>query len=146
MAEKKPQSFANHRKFVPMYHGVLFLILVVNFIWAAWHLYKNPGMAATMNLAVGFALLILFLYARTFPLKAQDRVIRLEERMRLMEVLPEDLRGRIQELSEGQLIGLRFASDGEAGDLVRQILDGKLKGREDIKKTIKTWRPDYFRL
>ncbi|MCP4204806.1 MAG: hypothetical protein GY769_23095 [bacterium] len=146
MAEKKPQSLANHRRFVPMYHVVLFLILVVNLVWSAWHLYKQPGVAATMNLLVAFGLGILFLYARTFPLAAQDRLIRLEERLRLAEILPEDLKGRIGDLKEGHLIGLRFASDEEVPDLVRQVLDGKLKGREDIKKAIKNWRPDYYRV
>lgn len=146
MAEKKPQSLANHRRFVPMYHGVLFLILAVNLVWSVWHLYKHPGVEASMNLLVAIGLGILFLYARTFPLAAQDRLIRLEERLRLAEILPEDLRNRIGGLKEGHLIGLRFASDEEAPDLVRQILDGKLKGREDIKKAVKNWRPDYYRV
>ncbi|MFQ5527343.1 MAG: DUF6526 family protein [Thermoanaerobaculia bacterium] len=146
MAEKKSQNLANHRRFVPMYHLVLFLIVVVNLLWSCWHLYKHPGVAATMNLLVAIGLGILFLYARTFPLAAQDRLIRLEERLRLGEILPDDLRGRIGDLKEGQLIGLRFASDEEVPDLVREVLGGKLKGREDIKKAIKNWRPDYFRV
>lgn len=146
MADKKPQSLSNHRRFVPMYHGVLFLILIVNLVWSAWHLYKQPSGGATIGLLLAIGLCIFFLYARTFPLAAQDRLIRLEERMRLAELLPEDLKGRIGELKEGHLIGLRFASDEEVPDLVRQVLDGKLKGREDIKKAIKTWRPDTFRV
>ena len=106
----------------------------------------DPGQDDAINLLLAFGLGILFLYARTFPLAAQDRLIRLEERLRLAELLPEDLRGRIGDLKEGQLIGLRFASDEEVPDLVRQVLDGKLNGREDIKKAIKTWRPDNFRV
>ena len=73
MADSKPQSLANHRRFVPMYHGVLFLILVVNLVWSCWHLYKVPGVAATMNLLVAIGLGILFLYARTFPLAASNQ-------------------------------------------------------------------------
>lgn len=146
MADAKSQNFSNHRRFVPMYHFVLFLILVVNLIWSCWHLYQHPGMAATVNLLVAIGLGILFLYARTFALAAQDRLIRLEERLRLAEILPEDLRGRIGELKEGHLIGLRFAPDDEVPDLVRQVLDGSLKGREEIKKAIKNWRPDTFRV
>ena len=146
MADSKPQSFANHRRFVPMYHIVLFLILVVNLVWSCWHLYKLPGVAATMNLLVAVGLGILFLYARTFPLAAQNRLIRLEERLRLGELLPDDLKARIGELKEGQLIGLRFASDEEVPDLVRQVLDGKLGGNEDIKKAIKNWRADTYRV
>jgi len=146
MAETKPQSYANHRRLVPMYHIVLFLILVANLVWSAWHIYKQPGTASAMGLLVAIGLVILFLYARVFALAAQDRLIRLEERLRLAEILPEDLKGRIGEIKEGQLIGLRFASDAEVPDLVRRILDGTLTGREDIKKAVKTWRPDTFRV
>lgn len=146
MSDDKPQSYANHRRIVPMYHLVLFLILVVNLLWSGWHLYKQPGVAAGMNLLLAFGLGILFLYARTFALAAQDRLIRLEERLRLAEILPEDLKGRIGNLKEGQLIGLRFASDEEVPDLVRQVLNGELKGREDIKKAVKNWRPDTYRV
>ena len=146
MAEKKPQNLANHRRFVPMYHLVLFLILVANLLWAGWLLYKHPGVGTGMSLLLAFGLGILFLYARTFALAVQDRLIRLEERTRFAEILPDDLKGRIGDLKEGQLIGLRFASDGEVPDLVRRVLDGKLAGREDIKKAIKTWRPDTYRV
>ena len=92
-----------------------------------------------------FGMIVIGLFARVFPLGVQDRVIRLEERMRFAEILPDDLKGRIGELKESQLIGLRFASDEEAPDLVRRILDGELTELEEIKKAIKTWRPDYFR-
>lgn len=146
MAEKKPQTLANHRRLVPMYHLVLFFILIANFLRAGSQLYKHPSVDAGMSLALAFGLGILFLYARTFALAAQDRLIRLEERMRFAEILPDDLKGRIGDLKEGQLIGLRFASDQEVPDLVRQVLDGKLTGREDIKKAIKTWRPDTYRV
>lgn len=146
MAEKKPQSLANHSRLVPMYHGVLFVILAVNFLWSGWLLFKDPGFATVMNVFMAFAFGILFLYCRVFPLAAQDRLIRLEERLRLAEILPEDLKGRIGDLTEDQLIGLRFASDGEVADLVRQVLDGKLVSRKEIKQAIKTWRPDYFRV
>ncbi len=146
MAEKRPQNLANHRRIVPMYHIVLFFILVANFLWAGWLLYKHPSVGAGMSLLLAFGLGILFLYARTFALAAQDRLIRLEERMRFAEILPDDLKDRIGDLKEGQLIGLRFASDEEVPDLVRRVLDGKLTGREDIKKAIKTWRPDTYRV
>lgn len=146
MAAKDPQNYANHRRLVPMYHIVLFLILVVNLLWSIWHVYKHPGLAAGMNLLLAIGFGILFLYVRTFPLAAQDRLIRLEERLRLAEILPDDLKGRIGDLKEGQLIGLRFASDEEVPELVRQILDGKINGREDIKKAIKNWRPDTYRV
>jgi len=145
MAEKMPQSYANHRRFVPVYHFVLSLIFLLNLVAAAWQLFKHPGFSTAIALLVAFGLIGVYYYSRTFPLHVQDRLIRLEERMRLEEILPDDLKGRLGELKERQLIALRFASDEDVPDLVRQILDGKLKGLEEIKKAIKTWRPDDFR-
>ena len=146
MAEKEPQNLANHRRLVPLYHVVLFFILAANFLRAGWLLYKNPSLDTGMSLLLAFGLAILFYYARTFAMAAQDRLIRLEERLRFAEILPDDLKGRIGDLKEGQLIGLRFASDKEVPDLVRQVLDGRLTGRDEIKKAIKTWRPDTYRV
>lgn len=153
MAEQVPQSYASHRRFVPLYHFVLSSILVLNFLWAAWKLFRSfsQGSATAivdgvMGLAVAFALILLFWFCRVFPLAAQDRLIRLEERLRLARVLPEDLKPRIGELTPGQLIALRFASDGELPELCRQVLDAGLTGREEIKKRIRTWRPDTLRV
>ena len=145
MAEKMPQSYANHRRFVPGYHYVLSLIFLLNLLAAGWQLFKHPGVSTGIAVLVAFGLIGLFYYSRIFPLHVQDRLIRLEERMRLAEILPPELAGRIGELTPSQLIGLRFASDAEVADLVRRILDGELTKPEDIKKAIKTWRPDYFR-
>ncbi len=145
MTETGSQNYANHRRFVPMYHFVLALILLVNTLFAAWQLFRHPSFATALALAVALALIGLWLYARLFPLQVQDRLIRLEERLRLAEILPDELRGRIGELSEDQLIGLRFASDDEVAGLVRRVLDGELSGRESIKKAVQTWRPDRFR-
>jgi hypothetical protein len=82
---------------------------------------------------------------RLYALKVQDRVIRLEERLRLTQILQEPLRSRIPELTVDQLCGLRFASDAELPKLVERTLNEKLK-RADIKKAIQNWRPDYWRV
>jgi hypothetical protein len=94
---------------------------------------------------MSLALVVMGLKLREYPLRAQDRVIRLEERLRMERLLPEDLKARVSELRPGQFVGLRFASDAELADRVREALDEKL-GAEDIKKRIQTWRADEFRV
>lgn len=153
MSEKMPQTFANHAKIVPLFHFVTFGIFAINLIVRLVQLYGSltHGLPfsvwfnTVVNVAVAAALLLLSWFVRVFPLKVQDRVIRLEERLRLERLLPEDLRGRIGELRVGQLVALRFASDGEAADLVRRVLAGELQTNDQIKRAIKDWRADYVR-
>jgi Family of unknown function (DUF6526) len=141
------QDLRTHRKLVPGFHFVTFGILAVNFLWSLYRLFTGaaPVFDRVLATLVAFALILLAWYARTFPLAAQDRVIRLEERLRLAELLPADLKPRIGELTRGQLIALRFAGDAEIASLVRKVLDEKITNREDIKKLIKEWRADHFR-
>ncbi len=145
MAEADPQNYRNHRRFIPLYHFVVFGILVVNAIYSLVRLVRAPSWESGLSLAVAFALLCLFFYARIFALTVQDRVIRLEMRQRLAAILPADLRGRIEELDRHQLIALRFASDAEMPDLVREVLTNKIVNRDEIKKRIRDWQGDYFR-
>ena len=145
MAETVPQSYAHHRKFVPLYHFVSFAIFLVNQIWAVVRLVRAPSWESGFGVLLAFALLCVFWYSREFPLAVQDRLIRLEMRLRLQQVLPADLRPRIQELTPRQLIGLRFASDAEMTDLVRDVLANNIQDRETIKKKIKDWQADNFR-
>ena len=112
---------------------------------AIWYLIQNPSFYSAWLVVVAAAAVVLVLKVRTYALKAQDRVIRLEERLRLASLLPQSLCSRIGELSESQLIALRFACDAELPGLVEKILSGKLAGA-DIKKGIVTWRPDYWRI
>ena len=145
MAETRPQSFSNHARFVPLYHFVLSALLLANLVWAGWRLFKAFSIDQLFTFVVAVALVLFFYYARSFPLHVQDRLIRLEERLRLAEALPAELRSRIPELTPGQLIGLRFAPDEELVELVPRVLDGELKGRNQIKKAVRSWRPDYYR-
>jgi len=147
------QNFSSHRKIVPGFHIVLLAIVALNVLWSFYRVYHAIRVGgrflivdSLFGLLVAVALALLFAYIRLFPLRAQDRVIRLEERLRLRELLPADLQARIHELSTSQLIALRFASDGEVPDLVRQVLDGKLATRDDIKKQVRNWRPDFLRM
>lgn len=151
MSDNASQSYANHAKFVPLFHFVTFGILVVNLVTRLWFLIsglRHGGQGwfvLLLDFAVAVALVLLSWFARVFPLKVQDRVIRLEERQRLERLLPEELRGRIGELRVGQLVGLRFASDGEVVDLVRRVLAGELKTNDQIKRAVQNWREDHVR-
>lgn len=144
------QTFATHRKFVPGYHFATFGILVSNFLWSVYRaIWPIPGMPIfdrLLAVLVAIALMLIAWYLRVFPLRAQDRVIRLEESHRLERLLPSDLRARMGELTTGQLIALRFAGDAEVVDLTRVVLDQKITGQDDIKKKIRDWRADHLRM
>lgn len=140
------QSYSNHTKWDPKFHFVVFPILLVNVFYRVYEMLEseiNPAMA--WEIVVAIALLVLMFTVRLYALKVQDRVIRLEERLRLQQVLPEALRSRIGELTEAQLIGLRFASDAELPGLVEEILKTQM-GTRQIKQAVKNWRPDEFRV
>ena len=149
MAENGVQVFANHRRFDPWYHFFLFPVLTISFFVALWGFIKSlsGGFSAwaAWNVIVWAAAIVLALLLRTYPLRVQDRIIRLEERLRLTTLLDSPLKARIPDLDERQLIGLRFASDAEVPALVKAALDEKLSG-EEIKKRIQNWRPDTFRV
>lgn len=144
------QDFATHRKVVPGFHFATLGIIVVNLLWslyrAIWPIPGTPIPDRLMAVLLAVALALLAWYVRIFPLRAQDRVIRLEERNRLERLLPPDLRGRIGELSTGQIIALRFAGDSEVAELTRVVLDQKIKSQDDIKKKIRGWRADHLRM
>lgn len=145
MGERQPQNFANHRSFVPLYHVGIFGLLAINLIWRLIQIVRLPSWPTLFDLLLAFALLGLFLYTRIFALTVQDRVIRLEMRLRLSEILPPDLKARIGDLTRDQYIALRFASDAEMADLMREVLTNNLTNRDEIKRRIKNWVPDYLR-
>jgi hypothetical protein len=145
MAEKKPQSFANHTRWDPLYHFFVLPVFFISVLGAIIHLVRHPGLHSAWLFLLSVAATIAVLKSRFYASRVQDRIIRLEERLRLATVLRDPLRGRIMELTEGQLIALRFASDGELTGLVEKALSEKLS-RADIKKAIHTWRPDYWRV
>ena len=148
----EPQSFKNHGRFDPAYHAVASGLLLAALILAITILVRSvlaPGahhlLISIWLVVVSVALVIILLKERLYPLKVQDRVIRLEERLRLAMLLPEKLKSRIPELTEGQLIALRFASDAEIPALVELTLEKRLS-RKEIKERIQNWRPDYWRV
>ena len=140
------QNFANHTRWVAAYHGFVFPVLILNFVWSVVQLGKMGFTAdGFIRILTAAALFLLASYARLFALTVQNRVIRLEERLRYERILPEDLKARIGEFSTGQLIALRFASDAELPGLARKVLDGNVKTGKEIKQMIQNWRPDYLR-
>jgi len=140
------QSLKNHGKFVPLFHFFVLPVLIINFIsslFRLWHL--GISFQGIFGVFLAAALFLGALYGRLFALAVQDRLIRLEERLRYERVFQEELRWRADELTIDQIISLRFASDEELPALMRKVLDEKLTGRKAIKQLIKTWRPDYLR-
>lgn len=142
---RKPQSYNNYKRRHPVFHFFVIPVLITNSLIAIVYLARHPGLAAAWMVVLSIALLMLGFLARINPVKAQDRIIRLEERLRLMTLLPESLKARIPELTEYQLIALRFASDAEIPRLVDETLKENLSPK-DIRKRILNWRPDYFRV
>jgi len=140
------QNFKNHAKVVP---GFVYFVLPVAALNLAWSLDKLrlAGFSTDASVAVltAAALMLGLFYARTFALRVQDRVIRLEERLRYDRVLPADLLARSGELALGQIVALRFAGDAELPALVRKVLDQKLVDRKAIKALVVNWQPDDLR-
>ncbi|MGC1448771.1 MAG: DUF6526 family protein [Candidatus Sulfotelmatobacter sp.] len=152
MAETKPQTLANHTRWDPPFHFFVLPVFVLALILTLIHFFAHithgnlfDHIHAFLLILLAVAFLTWLLKTRLYSVRVQDRVIRLEERLRLTQLLPEPLRSRIPELTEDQLCGLRFASDAEIPKLVDRALKEKLS-RADIKKAIQTWRPDYWRV
>jgi len=145
MATASPQTYANHVRRDPLFHFFLLPVLVISLGVSVYVCARHPGILTFWGIVFVAAVNVIAFKARLYALKVQDRVIRLEERLRLAELLPESLRPQIAKLSEDQLIALRFASDEEIPALVERVLSANLS-RADIKKSIKIWRPDEWRV
>ena len=145
MSKTTPQNFKNHGRFDPPYHMVLGTILTVNLFMAGLFAYRNFNLFTGWLVILSIAAWIPVLKLRIYALKVQDRVIRLEERLRLQALAPAEWHAQIYKLSEGQLIGLRFASDDEVVALAKEALEQNLT-RKQIKERIKTWRADDWRI
>ena len=145
MAPSGDQNFDNHTRTVPAYHMFTFALIVINALWSIYRVATDFSWDRLMTLFVAVALVMIFFFARTFALTVQDRVIRLEMRLRLAQLLPPDLRPRINELTVDQFCALRFASDAELPELTRRVLTDNVGDRKTIKKMIKTWEADWLR-
>jgi hypothetical protein len=140
------QTYASHRRFIPAYHFFAVPVLIINVFVTAIRFVRYPSIIAGWAIVVALALAVGMLYLRFMPVRAQDRIIRMEERARLERILPSDLRGRVGELTPSQLVAIRFAPDDEAPELTRRALNGELKTQGDIKRAIRNWRADHLRV
>jgi hypothetical protein len=141
----RPQSHANHRAHTPVYLAaglVLAVDVVVRIVQAA----RDPDAAAVWAVVVGAALVVVWATSRRKAQIVQDRLIRLEMRLRLARVLPAERHGEIERLSLGQLVALRFASDAELPELVRSVLAEDLTSRDAIKRRVRDWQADWMRV
>ena len=144
MPENKLQTYANHGRFDPIFHFVLAPLSLVAIVLSIVSMFR-PGLRGWLCILLSVLLFLAVGRLRSYALKVQDRVIRLEERLRLNRLLPEQDRPRIEELSEAQLIGLRFASDAELPALAMRAVQEKLT-KKQIKTAVQNWRPDTFRV
>jgi hypothetical protein len=140
------QNFANHTRWHPTFHFFVLPVMLINFVWAVVVFFRAPGWNSGWWIVVSLALLILTTFVRTYSLKVQDRVIRLEERLRYQQVVSPALAQQASNLTAAQTVALRFAADEELENLVNSVLTGKFVKTKDIKRAIKQWRADHFRV
>jgi len=139
------QSYKTHARWLPLFHFFVIPALLVNVVVAAWGLIQSPGFWTLWSVVFAIALLGLGFVSRIQALTVQDRVIRLEMRLKLRQLLPPDLQPRINDLTHRQLVALRFASDEELADLVREVLAGRLASSKEIKMRVRSWQADWLR-
>jgi hypothetical protein len=142
----EPQNFANHTRWHPPFHFFVAPVMLINVIWAVVVLVKNPDWNAAWWVVVSVALSVLAFLVRLNSLRVQDRLIRLEEKLRYQQLLPAPLVKQCDTLSPGQIVALRFAGDEELNGLVEAVVAGKLTRPKEIKQAIKNWRADTFRV
>ncbi len=139
------QTYVSHARYFPPIHFFAFPVLAINAVWALVEFFRAPGMASGRAALVAIALAVLVLAARIMVLRVQDRVIRLEETLRLERLLGHERRFDIEKITLRQLIGIRFASDAEVPHLVDRILAGELKTADEVKEAVQHWRADFLR-
>ena len=140
-----PQNLSNHTRFDPLFHFFLLPVFLISFVASLVMLAKERNLHALWFSICLLAVVVAIFKIRLYALKVQDRVIRLEERLRLTALLPESERANIPKLTEKQLVGLRFASDEELPALAKRAWTENM-APADIKKAIRNWRPDYWRV
>ncbi len=139
------QNAANHTRFDPVFHFFLLPVSFANVVVELLAMYRRPTYSELWALVLAIAFFLAIFKIRIYALKVQDRLIKLEETLRMQHVLPPDMQGDVAKLRHGQFVALRFASDEELPGLVQQTVTNNWKGK-DIKGAIKNWRADHFRV
>lgn len=145
MSKTVSQNLKNHSRLDPLFHFFLAPVLLANLVITIVYLVRHPHFHSAWLVVLSIAAFVLAFKVRLYGLKVQDRVIRLEERLRLQSLAPAQWHAQIYRLTEDQLIGLRFAADDEVVELAKQALEHNLT-RKQIKERIGDWRPDYWRV
>lgn len=145
MADASPQNLSSHTRYDPVFHFFILPVFSLLLLASIVHLFIRPDLHSVVLVVVAIAMSAVIFKVRLYPIKVQDRIIRLEERLRLATLIDPALRPRIAEFTESQLIALRFASDAELPALAARALNEKLAAPE-IKKAIQQWRPDNWRV
>jgi len=139
------QTFKSHRRYIPAYHFFALPVLILNVVAQVLYFLKYHTPYKLFMIVVAIALVVVAFAVRGMVARVQDRVIRLEERLRLSNLLPAEMHAGINDLTAGQLVGLRFAGDDEVVALAQRCMSGELTKGEQIKREIKNWRPDNLR-
>lgn len=139
------QDYASHRRLNPLYHFVAFPIFAANLVVTGIHLFRQPSGTTVWFFVVAFGMLAMLGNGRLQSLMVQDRIIRLEERLRLQALAPE-FAGQVDKLNKRQVAALRFASDTELPDLARRVFAGEFASGGEIKRAVIQWRPDHMRV
>lgn len=146
MPTESGQNFSNHAQWTPGYHFFAAPLGIAYMVWSIMRLVKTPNVDTAYAMLGALALVGAIAMVRLSPLKAQDRIIRLEERLRLTRLLPADLQSHVESFRPGQLIAMRFASDGEVVGLARKVIANPAMTAKEIKAEVKNWKADYFRV
>ncbi len=143
----EPQTLQNHTRRDPAFLFIAPILLLNLFltIYLAIHLWPYDRLIHIWLVLMAFVFLVWIMLTRSYATKNQDRIIRLEERLRLAALLPSADHHRIAELTLRQLVALRFASDAELPTLVQKTLAENLEAKA-IKQSIVSWRPDTHRV
>ncbi len=152
MSDQPVQNFENHVR-TPTDAFVVLGVFLLVIILAVVGIFTNDVGILTRDVILALAVVVAgvagilnTMMTRLYSTKLQDRIVRLEMRLRMRAVLPDELAADIMDFTLSQLIALRFASDDELPGLARKVLDDNITNSSEIKKMIRDWQADWHRV